>query len=371
MPFDQGSLSFRICRLPEALPEDAVERFAATAALSLDDVTDEPQWGWVSPRHLLDNSITEDSIRTAGFYHLCLRQAERKIPSSLLTAECRMTELQRMAERQVDHLGRKERKAIKLEVQQRLLPQMPPQISGVYFAIDTTENLLYTTATSSHQLDVFLGLFSKAIGFEPIPLTPDTAVSELFEMDPGSVPALGISPDPEQDKESNGTLGENFLTWLWFFQEERGGVLPQSRLGEFALMIDGPLVFVMDSASEGGGAVESVIRKGAPTFSAEAKAALTVGKKLRSAKITLARDGGEEWTFGFDANEFIFKGLKLPEGEAMDPASIFEERMTNLFILYTVFFALYRRFISEMLDDTKAKEYQDKARQWVRERAGR
>ena len=181
MPFDQGNITFRICSLPEPMPSDRIERFAEYAARALDEIKDEPQWGWVSPRHLLDSNISDETIRAAGFYHLCLRQAERKIPSSLLTAECRMVELARMAEKGHERLGRKERKTIKEEVQQRLLPKMPPQISGMYFAIDCTENLLYTSATSANQLDMFLGFFKKSIGFEPLPYTPDVVAAERFE----------------------------------------------------------------------------------------------------------------------------------------------------------------------------------------------
>ena len=44
MPFDQGTISFRICRLPESMPQDAVERFAQFAAQDLDQVLDEPMW---------------------------------------------------------------------------------------------------------------------------------------------------------------------------------------------------------------------------------------------------------------------------------------------------------------------------------------
>jgi DNA recombination-dependent growth factor C len=167
MPFDQGNITFRICSLPEPMPGDSIERFAEYAARPLEEVKDEPQWGWVSPRHLLDSNISDETIRCAGFYHLCLRQAERKIPSSLLSAECRMIELARMAEKGHERLGRKERKTIKEEVQQRLLPKMPPQISGMHFVIDCTENLLYTSATSASQLDMFLAFFKKSVGFEP------------------------------------------------------------------------------------------------------------------------------------------------------------------------------------------------------------
>ena len=85
MPFDQGTITFRICRLPQSMPEDAIEKFAALVAPPLEDIQDEPVWGWVSPRHLLDTRIDETTIKFAGHYHLCIRQAERKIPASLLT----------------------------------------------------------------------------------------------------------------------------------------------------------------------------------------------------------------------------------------------------------------------------------------------
>ena len=366
MPFDQGTISFRICRLPEPMPKDSVERFAQFAAQGLDQVQDEPMWGWVSPRHLLDCNITEDTVKVAGYYHLCLRQAERKIPSSLLTAECRMVELTRMAEKDVDHLNKKERKTIKDEVHARLLPEMPPQLSGIYFAVDPNENLLYTTATSAHQMDLFLGFFTKAIGFEPIPLSPESAAAALFELDPAAVPNLSLSPE-DNSAEPSGTLGQNFLTWLWQYQEERNGELPSSKLGDFSLFIDGPLTLV----AEGSGAFETSIRKGIPTHAAEAKASLLVGKKLKRAKLVFARAQGEEWSCTLDADDFSFKGLKLPEGEALDPASIFEERMTNLFIFQSVFFALYQKFLAEMTDDEKQHQYLERAKAWIKDREAR
>ena len=208
-----------------------------------------------------------------------------------------------------------------------------------------------------------LSFFSKTFGFEPIPLTPDLAASELFELDPTAVPSFSITPDIHPD-ENSGTLGRNFLTWLWQYQEDHNGALPPSKLGDFSFLLDGPLAFV----AEGAGAFETSVKKGLPTISAEAKAALTTGKKLKSAKIIIARSEGDEWSFTLDADEFIFRGMKLPEGEALDPISIFEERMTNIFIVQSVFFGLYQKFLAEMTDENKAKEYQQKAREWVKNR---
>jgi len=366
MPFDRGPMTFRICHLPQPLPKDALERFAAAAAPPLESVKDEPLWGWVSGRHLLERRIDHETALLGGYLHLCLRKAERRIPPALLRAECRLAELAQMAANKSEHIARKDRKAIKEEVTQRLLPQMPPQLSGVSFTVDATDNGLYVAAPSQSVLDTFLGLFCKAIGFEPVALTPEVAATTLFSLSPEAVPPLNFSPELP-DSQASGTLGQNFLTWLWCFQEERHGVLPQTKLGEFSLMMDGPLVFV----AEGPGAYESAIRKGAPTISAEAKAALTVGKKLRRAKLVLARARGEEWSVTVDADEFVFRGLKVPEGEAMDPGSIFEERMGNLYTFQKVFFALFQRFLHEFSEPGKVHAFQEQAKKWVRERDGK
>ena len=363
MPFDRGTITFRVCHLPKPLPEDALDRFSSKSAGPLDRVKDEPQWGWVSGRHLLESRIDEETAYAGGYLHLSMRQAERKIPAALLRAECRMAELLRLAESKAERLDRKERRSIKEEIIADLLPKMPPQIAGTPFVIDANEDRLRVGATSQKQLDIFLGLFCQTIGFEPVPLTPEVACVEFLKTDPQTIPALNFSPDVP-DAAAGGTLGQNFLTWLWFFQEQRGGTLPPTQLGQFGLMIDGPLVFVAD----GPGALESAIRKGLPTVSAEAKASLMVGKKLKRAKLVLARERGEEWSAMIDADEFVFRGLKLPEGEALDPGSIFEERMTGLFIFEKVFFALFQRFVAEVSDSAKFQAFQKEAKQWVREK---
>ena len=267
-----------------------------------------------------------------------------------------------MAENKSGNVNRKERKRIKEEVTQRLLPQMPPQLSGTPFVIDAAAKRLYVAAASEKQLETFIGYFSDTVDVEPIPLLPELAARELGEVDPNDIPPLNFSPE-QPDAKTGGTLGQNFLTWLWFLQEETGGTLPKSQLGEFAFMVDGPLVFV--------GAFESSIRKGLPTLSAEAKAALTVGKKLKRAKLTLARGKAETWTAAVDADAFLFRGLKLPEGEQLEAHSAFEERVTYLHIFQTVFFALFDRYLKEVGDRAKFAGIQKRAKAWVKEREGK
>ena len=366
MPFDQGTVSFRVCMLPKELPDDALDRFAAHAAGSLDYVRDEPQFGWVSGRHLLETQIDEETSVKAGYLHLALRQAVRKVPGALLRAECRMAELAFLRESGSSTVNRKERKRIKEEVTERLLPKMPPQISGIPVVIDAQDNLAYVGAPSQKQFDTFLEHFCQAIGFEPIPMTPEVACTNTASVEPEAIVPINFSPELA-DSAAGGTLGQNFLTWLWFYQEETGGELPPTQLGTFGLLLEGPLLFVAD----GPGALESVIRKGMPTLSAEAKAALTVGKKLKRAKIVLAEHDGEQWSGTVDDDEFVFRSLKLPEGEALDPIGSFEERINSLFVFQKVFYALFQRFINDFSNPANGKAFQDKAKRWVKERDSR
>lgn len=363
MPFEHGTITCRVCMLPQPLPKDVLEKFAAKAAGAIESVKDEVQVGWVSGRHLLERRIDEETGKLGGHLHLCLRQAQRKIPASLLRAECRMRELALQKESGAPSVNRKEKKRIKEEVTLEFLPKMPPQLSGISFAVDAASNRLYLGAASEKQIELFISLFSDTTGVEPFPLGPELAARELSKVNPESVPPLNFSPELP-DGNAGGSLGQNFLTWLWFLQEETGGVLPKTQLGEFSFMVDGPLSFI----AEGPGALESTIRKGLPTLSAEAKAALTVGKKLKRAKFVFARAKTEIWSVTMDADTFLMRGLKLPDGEALEPNSAFEERMNALHIFQVLFYALYDRFLKEVKDSAKFATAQKRAKEWVRER---
>ena len=365
MPFDSGTVSFRACFLDRELGEGALERFAAKAAPPLEHVKQEPQLGWVSGRHLLETRIDEQTSVSGGYPHLALRQAQRKVPTALLRAECRMAELAYQAEKGETTVPRKVRKQIKEEAMERLLPKMPPQISGINLAVDEPYKRLYVGATSDSQLDNFVSYFHQTHGFDPLAITPESYLVEQLDMDPSSLPCLNFS-SVQSDDEAMGGVGQDFLTWLWFYLHERSGVLPKTQLGEFGMMLDGPLVLVGD----GPGAQESSIRKGQPLASPEARAALLAGKKVKRVKMTLAR-GNDIWTTSVDGEKFVFRGMKLPDGEALDPDSVFEERMTNIYVFLTVFFELFKHYVREVSDSSRLAVLQKEIKDWVKAMSGK
>ena len=127
MPFDNGSISFSVYKLNKDIPDDHLERFSNAAACKIEEVTDTPNLGWTG-RHLLERRIDEETAYMGEFLHMHFRSAVRKIPPSLLKAECMQRELAQMQADKVSSLSRKKKKEIKEEVEEELLKFMPPQL---------------------------------------------------------------------------------------------------------------------------------------------------------------------------------------------------------------------------------------------------
>ncbi len=364
MSLESGSASFRMLYLPRELPADAVERFARHAAPPIDTLGAGEINGWVTGRHLLDRHITRDTAYHAGYLRLSLMQAERKIPEPLLRAECRMMEIAHMQAEGTDKISQTLRREIRQQVTERLLPQMPPTLRGIHMLHDSTANLLYTTALSDKQLDAFQIGFSQAIGFGGVPVLPETASLQRRNRSIRDWEPVSFSADVEPEDVSNDP-GLDFLTWLWFVSEARGGMLKLKDLGDWAVMIDGPLTFVM----EGAGAHEAVVRRGEPRLSAEAKASLLSGKKLRRAKLTLAR-GEQAWSGAIDGPSFVIRGLKMPDGEKLDAVSKFQERMHLLDLFKEALLSLFDRFANER-ESSDWKRTVEEMQTWVKSRKTR
>jgi hypothetical protein len=102
-------------------------------------------------------------------------------------------------------------------------------------------------------------------------------------------------------------------------------------------------------------------------LSAEARTALLSGKKLKKAKLQFVR-GEEVWAFTFDADEFVFRSLKLPQTETFDRVGKFQERMVLLETFRQCYFHLFREFVKERDNSAQWKKTKEAMRQWVAER---
>jgi hypothetical protein len=365
MGFESGSVSFRLFHVPGGLPAGSLEKFAAHAAPGIEHLGREPVSGWVTGRHLLDRNITEDTAVVAGYLRLTLLKAERKIPEALLRAHCRMEELAQMAAENAPFLRAPARAAIRKAVVERLLPKMPPTLTGIPIVFDNNERLLYVGATAQKQVEALALAFGQTTGRKLVPVTPAAAALERKRLNVRDLQPASYSPEFE-DGQASESLGQDFLTWLWFHSETRGGTVTLEDGGEFAVALEGPLLFVL----EGEGAHEAILRRGAPLVSAEAKTALLAGKKLRAARLLLVR-GDEGWRGALDAEEFVFRGVALPKGEKLDPVSRFQERMGALDLFRRAVLGYFDLFLDERADGARWRETLKAIHRWVSGRTTR
>lgn len=362
MPFDRGSFSFTIFDIAGEIPENFAALFLPGKAGTLDSVTSEVQLGWVTGKHLLDTNIDETTISRSGAYYLMLRQAVRKIPASLLNALCQREEQAFLAANPGrDYVSGKDKKRIKEDVMERHINKMPPALSGIPMLLEPHSKQLYLGATSMTQIDLFIDQFYRATKLEPLQLTPASILDREFHTVPAMLPTLELTGNPANQVEPQ--PGRDFLTWLLFYAEKTGKITIGSN--DFDIMIEAPLLLAGDG--EAHGSQEATIKNGdSPLRSAEVKAALSVGKKLRKAKIALTRDDNSIWSGTFDADTFAFGSFKLPESEEMHPDEVFADRIRALGDFREAWCEYFKIFAKAMLEDFE--NTQRELRQWIKDR---
>jgi len=111
-------------------------------------------------------------------------------------------------------------------------------------------------------------------------------------------------------------LGQEFLTWLWYKSEERGGAVALPESGDIQLVFEKHMLL----ESGEGESLEKLICKGLQTELQEARTGLLMGKKLEQARIYLAK-GEYEWRLTLSATLFEFRNVSLPKSVAASDES--------------------------------------------------
>ena len=366
MAFDTGTMTFRVFEVEGGIDDSSISGFASCAVPPIDTLLSDPIDGWVGPRHLLDREITEETVLFGNYLHLGTVKAERKVPASLLRAECKMQEIEQMRMRDVRFLNKRERASIRKAVQDALLPTMPPTLTGTPCVVRLTDGFCAAQAMTDKRLDAFLAQFKRATGSSLVQWTPELAALRLRGVAAETLTPACFAPESSTDVKTSPGLGSEFLTWLWYVSDINAGLMPTTGKAQYALSLEGPLVFVVD----GDGARTASLRDGNPLESAEAKTSLFSGKKLRSAKLNLAQDD-QLWTCTLDALDFSFRALKLPKGDGATPEEIFQDRMEFLKEFLDVFWDLFGVFLKIRADGRKWLKEQKAVQDWVSARAAK
>ena len=154
-------------------------------------------------------------------------------------------------------------------------------------------------------------------------------------------------------------LGQEFLTWLWYKSEERGGAVLLPEEGDIVVVFEKHMLL----ESGEGESLERLICKGLQAELQEARTGLLMGKKLEKAHIYLAK-GDYEWRFSLSATLFEFRNVSLPKtvspgDESSDPlaweAKVLERTGMSEEAVHTVD-KLFRLFLKMRIDSGWKKE---------------
>ena len=103
-------------------------------------------------------------------------------------------------------------------------------------------------------------------------------------------------------------LGQEFLAWLWFKSEERGGSVEVPGRGDVLVVFEKHMLLEYGE----GDASEKVICRGLQTELREARAGLGLAKKPEQAWVRLAY-GDYEFGVTLSAALFEFRNIRLPK----------------------------------------------------------
>ncbi len=161
-------------------------------------------------------------------------------------------------------------------------------------------------------------------------------------------------------------LGQEFLTWLWYFSESEGG-LELKELGFVELALGERLVLGPAMGAEGA----RITVSGREASLAEAREGLRRGKLVESLRLGLEIHGEEYWlTLG--AAELNLNGLALPPAAPQEagqegPEGLILERVALIENVFKALEGLLAHFLVLRLDPAAQKELRGAMAAWAQE----
>ena len=389
----------------------ATRRFRSIEAAASEEVS----FGWVTAEDPSGNSFDREDLDFEVAVWLRVRIDKKKLPATWLRIHRAIA--QKAAGRP---LSVKEKREVKEELEEKLLPSVLPTVQLIDAAYFPREQCALLLSTSSAVREVFDKLFRETFAVELEPQTHvcwrKTAASPRADSlpEPGAAGPVARrqrrAPDaatcrPPRDRTGHrvrrrgrprsrrGTrtehggqrqqwprgarrrarrrimkradelefLGEEFLTWLWFRIEEDGGDFEIDRR-HIAVSLDDYLAFAPRSDED----TEQTLRKGLPSRSAEARTALANGCRLRKAKLIVA-EGERQWALTVDGPSMALSSIKLPEDseECESGRDRNIERMQAFLEIHQRIEDLYRLFLADRLRDDYRQTTGERQATWM------
>jgi hypothetical protein len=371
MGLQKGAFSFSRYRITADLPESSGawigQQLKTFAFREISGAGEEKSAGWTSIENLLDTDFETAPYAYGPYLAFNLRVDRKSIPPSLLKIRCLEAERRRIKGGK-SKWGKALREELKERVRLELLAQAHPSPSFFEVCWAPGPKWLLFGALTSKPATEFEELFKQCF---QVPLSPHCP------WDPGILePSMArrvklIPPGPLLDPKERGEpsdnlrfLGREFLTWLWFKSEERGGTIRIPNLGDLQVG------FVRRLALESGDGeyCETVVCQGLHTDLKEGKAAIRLGKKIKEARIQLTKET-LKWEFTLKADTFQFQSMRLPEGndetDPDDPVGQLLERISLIESAIQTADQLFSAFLARRVSPQWMSEEIPRIRKWL------
>jgi len=317
----KGTLTFSRHRLLEPLPKnfhDFISRQIKHYAFrELSAGAEEKSLGWTSMENVLDTNFEYANYAVGDYLAFSLRLDRKAISPSLMRIRLLEAEKKALSSKGKKGFSPGEREEIKERVRLDLLSKTQPIPSFFDVCWSLSQNRVFFGSLSPKIIEEFEALFKKTFNLPLSPLVPwDPKMIDrsLAEKVASLKDGVFLNPqDAEEGKSGAPLLGREFLTWLWFKSEDRGGAIQIPGVGDVEVAFARRLVL----ESGGGEYSESIVCQGLHAELKEGKAAVREGKKVKEARIQLGV-GSEKFELTLKSDQFQFQTLRLPSGMNME-----------------------------------------------------
>lgn len=368
----KGTLTFSRYRLQESLPGNfqefirrQIKRFAFR---ELSMGSEEQSSGWTSLENPLDSQFEYANYAVGDYLIFSFRLDRKKVPPSLMKIKYLEAEKKALGAKAKKFLSRGEKEELKERTHLELLGKTYPVPSFFDVCWSLSGGWVIFGSLSPKATEEFEKLFKKSFNLTLSPLVPwdpqqidRTLAEKMGTLKDG----VFLNPEgPEQGKAGPPLLGREFLTWLWFKSEERGGAVQIPGTGDVEISFARRLAL----ESGGGEYSESIVCQGLHAGLREGKAALQEGKKVKEARIQ-AGAGAEKFEFTLKADSFQFQTLRLPEGieeeEETDKGGQLLERIYLVEKTVKAMDQLFSAFLKRRLSPQWSSEEIPRIKKWL------
>lgn len=371
MGFLASSCSFTRFRIIDPVPDgiwaEIPQLLKNGAFLDIDDTTEDQADGWVSFDDYLDTTWQAGPPQIGAYIAFSLRVDTRRIPAGVLRKHLVLALKREKAENEKNgkkFISRERRKELKEQVQLSLRRRFLP-VPGEFNVIwNTANNEIWFASTQEKMIELFVQRFLDTFKLHIEQQIPRYLALSML----GKESEEAIHDADEVDESFDGSLGRDFLTWIWFQSDVAHSFFRTDDGQPFQVSMEKRVTVTGGEGMDRETTAMTSFYDGAPLV--EARFGLRRGKKVTSALIHLTKGA-----FGFDvsvkAADFSLNSLKTPKIDKSDrdddPDSLFLEKVFLIETAVTLLNSLYRQFLGLRLDEGKWKKTTGEMMKWMGE----